>query len=328
MTRTILPTTPPGNYRSRLDRGVENIEVRLIDAPDPNEAARTVAAFAETTFGDIPDPRWMHSTEARKIAQDAAEFKHVIPNALETVALTFTIDGVSRACTHQLVRTRVGAGFGQFSQRANHLGGFNMRIPESFYQFLDPKLLSRYIESLDHLNRFYNAAVDAGVPYQDARFVVPEGVETSITVTYNLLALIGTVRRRVCNRMQWEINYIARRMADETVKQLPWVGKALRASCERTGTCQTVDPMFSPSCLFFNEEVNEPEWCQDNAALRDLSHGQYNWPSDHNGSVMLFKDTDRARVAHEHDLPGQILSLVDGQTLLAHKDRSDLWTVA
>ncbi len=327
-----LPTAPPNSYRSRFDWGVDGIEVRLLDPPDAQMAAEQVAVFAETTFGDIKHPYDYRGTEdgddeAWLVAQNAAEFKHVIPNALETVALTFTINGVSRATTHQLVRTRVGAGFGQFSQRANNLFGFNMRLPDSF-KVVDSKAVEHYKESIAHLQRFYKAAIDAGVPYQDARYVVPEGTQTSITATYNLLALIGTVRRRICNRMQWEVNYVARRMADLTVAALPWVGRALRSGCEARGTCQTIDPMFEPSCLWFDGE--SADWCADSPALIELMDGaDYNWQRWTNGSLKFY-NTDMARLTKEGAHPNTTwtLSYRDTTQPLSYRTQEGLWKKA
>ena len=328
-----LPTAPPNSYRSRFDWGVDGIEVRLLDPPNAHTAAEQVAVFAQTTFGDImhtDDYRGaVHgSDEAWLVAQGAAEFKHVIPNALETVGLTFTINGISRTTSHQLVRTRVGAGFGQFSQRANNLSGFNMRLPDSF-KLMAPETVDRYVESMDHLQRFYKAAIEAGVPYQDARYVVPEGTQTSITATYNLLALIGTVRRRICNRMQWEVNYVARRMADLTVAALPWVGRALRSGCEARGVCQTIDPMFSPSCLWFDEE-RATVWCEDSPALIELMDGSdYNWNRWSNGSLKFY-NTDMARLNKEGAHPNTTwtLSYRDTTQPLSYRTQEGLWKKA
>lgn len=327
-----LPKNPPDSYRSRFDRGIDNIEVRLLNPPHPNEAAETIAVFAETTFGDIGHPYDYRSTvsgddEAWRLAQGAAEFKHVIPNALETVILTFAVDGVSRATTHQLVRTRVGAGFGQFSQRANNLSGFNMRLPRSFDRMPDGAV-RRYYESLDHLQRFYNAAIEAGVPYQDARYVVPEGIETSITATYNLLSLIGTVKRRACNRMQWEINYVARCMADLALEALPWLGRSLRSGCEHRGVCQTTDPMFEPSCVWWNAEKRAPDWCRDNPALiEQMGTAMYNWPRSAN-DALWFLTGDQARVSLEGENEFKwacAMSDPKGSYPIAKQDENGLW---
>lgn len=336
MEGRILPTNRPSSYQSRFDVGLDGIKVRLLNPPDPYLAAETIAVFAETTFGDIKGEVDYRGTvggsqEAWSLAQGAAEFKHVIPNALETVVLTFSMDGLSRATTHQLVRTRVGAVFGQFSQRANNVSQFNMRVPQILEERMPPGALRRYQESITHLNRFYESAIKHGVPFQDARYVIPEGVETSLTASYNLLSLISTIKRRICNRMQWEVNYVARLMADQVVEALPWVGKALRSGCESRGVCQTTDPMFEPSCLHWDKRAEQVKYCEDSPALKemmgDLSH---NWGNESNGCVRHFHVTDLLRLEEEGPDPDKVMSMSStaGTRALVKKDSNGLWRKA
>ena len=282
----------------------------LIDKPDANVAANAVATFAEATFGDIKP--YMDRSDAWLIAQKAAAFEGVVPNALETVSLTFAISGVSRTTTHQLVRTRVGAGFGQQSLRANNVKGFNMRVPATTAAFTPTVLKEYYEDILPQLRKLYDRLLVQGIPYQDARYFLPMGMETSIVATYNLLSLIGTLQRRLCNRMQWEINYVARLMADLTVEAFPWVGLALRTRCEKTGVCQTVDPMFPPSC--FHKGLH----CSDAEALEKQSHGMYNWPISQNDAFMKFAWEDRDRTLVESE-GKEVLSMVDPEDILARK---------
>ena len=283
----------------------------------------TVAIFAETTFGGSVH---IEPADALRIAQDAASFKGAIPNALEALNLTFRIDGVSRATTHQLVRTRVGAGFGQFGQRANPMGRFNTRLPQSVMEamtrFEDG---TKAVEDfLSESERLYDAMLAGGVPYQDARYILPQGVETSITATYNLLSLIGTVKRRICNRMQWEINYVARRMHDLAVDAYPWIGKSMRSGCERTGVCQTIDPMFPPSCV---PAGKIHEWCHDHPVLRSRIHSDvYSFDRGSNDAVTLFGEQDIFRIGMEQTQSGEIWSMADKvPVLLAAKDSNGLW---
>ncbi len=317
--RRLLPKIQPDNYHSRLDDGVTSIIVQSKGVIEAQRAAHLVATFAETTFGEGPS-EYRDNLAAWRIAQDAAAFKGVVPTSLEAVPISFYIDGVSRATTHQLVRTRVGAGFGQFSQRANPMTAFNVRLPRSFAHLLDDDVYDSYVKSLPHLRRFHEALLEAGVPYQDARYVLPEGVETSITATYNLLSLMGTIRRRVCNRMQWEINYLARVMADLTVAAYPWVGRALRSGCEGSGTCQTIDPMFPPSCL-----AADGSWAKDHRVLLSRGEDEYNFPLEANGTYIHFADLDTQRIQEERKYPGIVMSMAKPGVVLARINGHGLW---
>ena len=260
----------------------------------------------------------MTTGDAWEIAQKAAAFEGVVPNALEAVSLTFAISGVSRATTHQLVRTRVGASFGQQSLRANNASGFNVRIPRTT-RMLAPSAMKAYRNSLPHLRKLYDELIAAGVPYQDARYFLPMATETSIVASYNLLSLIGTVQRRICNRMQWEINYVARLMADLATEALPWVGRAFRTKCERTGICQTIDPMFEPSCY------HDGEFVKDNPVLVKKTKGEhYNWPRHANDAWMLFASLDEVRTARETAFPDEVWSLANRERQLLIK-KLDYW---
>ena len=322
----MLQNKPPSSYRSRFHEAIEEISVELISTVDPYAAAKQVAVFAETTFGD---PRLdIEVDQALRIAQQAAEFKQVIPNALETVSLTFVINGVSRATTHQLVRTRVGAGFGQFSQRANNISGFNFRVPATVAEVMkdDHEMRDIVMTHIDDSRQVYKLLIDSGVPWQDARYVVPEGCETSITATYNLLSLIGTLQRRLCNRMQWEINYVARLMADAVVSALPWLGLAFRTRCERSGRCQTIDPMFPPSCWWWNSSTKRSELVEDQPALAELLAADgYNWERNANAAYVRFGRLDETRVSQEAN--GDIvMSMVEPDKMLVVKNHRDgIW---
>jgi len=309
--RPRLPDQSPDNYRSRCDVGIDGIWVTRIGALlDAEVEARKVAAFSESTFG-LP----IADDQAWQTAQDAVMGKGAIPNSLESVSLTFEIGGISRTTTHQIVRTRVGAGFGQHGMRTTPAHRFNVRFPESFARMVSPEVLDAYDRSIPHLRQFYQALLDAGVPYQDARFVLPMGTETHLVATYNLLAAMGFIRRRSCNRMQWEIGYVVRRMHDIIVEQLPWVGRTLRSSCE-SGVCQTIDPMFEPSCMFWDGET--VEFAVDHPALAE-ANPNYNWPRQSNGNWALFKGVDATRLWKEGENPDIVMSMVDGGKVLSER---------
>lgn len=323
--RLQLPRIPPYYYVSEIHHGIENINVTLLDVPDSQEAAHAVWAFVIATFEGIAHPFGRTSEfqldEAVAVATAAMEGAAVTPTALEAVSLSFGIEGVSRTCTHQLVRSRVGAGFGQHSMRATPATEFNLRLPATFMDSLPDDELQAYIDSVDHLRRFYDLLLDRGIPYQDARFVLPEAVETHIVAAYNLLALRGVIGRRICNRMAWEINTVARYMHDLTVRALPWVGRSLRARCERTGVCQTLDPMFEATCMYWSNEVNSIQYCADAPALAGATFSYDRWK---NGNVLHWDDVDRDRLRIEADHPNVVVSMIDGRTILAER-RAGEW---
>ncbi len=73
-----------------------------------------------------------------------------------------------------------------------------------------PELLSSFIEETSRLFLFYRYMIKNGVPAEDARFIVPMGVETKLVVTMNARELIQSfLPLRMCTKAQWEIRLVA-----------------------------------------------------------------------------------------------------------------------
>lgn len=309
---------PPDSFDSALHEDFGNISVVLQRGVDPMDAAATVSAFYQSTWGDPMNSEYIGAVTAWKHAQLAMEGR-VLPNALETVNLTFGINGISRACTHQLVRSRVGAVFGQQGGRDNNWSYFNMRVPSSF----PDSFHNQVYELRNQMDNLYQSLVDAGVPYEDARYVLPMGLETALFASYNMLAFKSLVERRLCNRMMGETNYTVRKMVDLVVKKYPWVGKNLRSSCEKRGTCASVSPMFPPMCI---TQIGGATHAADNPTLRDFieaREGRYDFPKSMS-TLVEYEEMDVYRLNHEgHD---EVRSLLDPERVIAYRDLNGLWS--
>lgn len=321
----------PDSNNSDFHRHTEGIKVKLWQAPKPLEAARTIASFYHSTWGDPIHPEEFSRKEAYEWAEIVASGKG-LPNCLETVNLTFSVDGLTRASTHQLVRTRVGAGFGQQNGSNTNWSEFNFRIPESWFQQMKVEQRQQALDMVHELHDRYLEMIEAGVPFQDARYILPMGLMTTLVGTYNLLSLKGTVNRRLCNRMLWETNWVARNMADLTVKALPWVGRSLRSTCEQRGTCVSVSPMFPNACVTGTEGIPRVRLTGDNPLLiglvdhtsgndsdRSTNKGHYDWSLEANGNHMNVAN-DFRRLEMEVENPDIVVSLIDGFTVLARRE--------
>lgn len=128
-------------------------------------------------------------------------------SVFEHVVFTFWIEGISRACSHQLVRHRI-ASYSQRSQRHTPIDSFVtpgkiMACPEA------SKIFKR---SIEHCVNTYKRLLSLGIPLEDARFVLPQASETGIVVTMNLRELLHFFRLRLGPEAQWEIREVAKRM--------------------------------------------------------------------------------------------------------------------
>lgn len=138
--------------------------------------------------------------------------KHLYRNGhhsvFEHIYFTFKIEGISRACSHQLVRHR-HCSFTQRSQRYCSEDGFGVVIPKSINE-VDAK--DGYFDFMDEVEKNYHELQALGVPNEDARFILPNACETSLYLSCNLRELIHISNERLCNKAQWEIRNLVKEM--------------------------------------------------------------------------------------------------------------------
>ena len=155
-------------------------------------------------------------------------------STLEHASYTFAVDGVSRALTHQLVRHRI-ASFNQQSQRyVRFADGVATVKPESVAASEEASAV--FDQAIAAAVEAYGKLLDAGVPAEDARYLLPNAAETKIVITMNVRELLHFFSLRCCNRAQWEIRDMAHRMLELARPTAPFVFLDAGAPCVG-GTC-------------------------------------------------------------------------------------------
>ena len=129
-------------------------------------------------------------------------------SVLEHVSFSFGIEGISRITSHQLVRHRI-ASFSQQSQRYVEVGEKQVYVLPENIENSKKDLSSKYRELTGMCFSFYQEMLAEGIPAEDARYILPQGITTSIIFTANARELIHFFRLRCCNRAQWEIRDLA-----------------------------------------------------------------------------------------------------------------------
>ncbi|MBI3755187.1 MAG: FAD-dependent thymidylate synthase [Deltaproteobacteria bacterium] len=155
-------------------------------------------------------------------------------SVLEHAGFTFGIDGISRAASHQLVRHRL-ASYSQQSQRYVKFKEPEFVTPASIKK--NPKLGKNFSDTIASLYAFYNEMLEAGIPAEDARYILPNAAETKIIVTMNARELLHFFGLRTCERAQWEIRDMAKRMLALVKKEAPYIFKKAGPGCVSTGKC-------------------------------------------------------------------------------------------
>lgn len=130
---------------------------------------------------------------------------------LEHATITFVLRGISRACSHQLVRHRI-ASYSQESQRYVDMGSPSFVVPPSIQDNENEYALKLWTAALDYVTDVYNKLREMGVLKEDARYLLPSATETKIVVTMNFRSLRNFFKVRCDKAAQWEIRAVAKEM--------------------------------------------------------------------------------------------------------------------
>ena len=218
------------------------IEVKLLDhTTDP---IRSLYVAYRTAYSSLTPMQIERRIEDERITRQQMldfiekrmETGHASP--LEQVWFEFGIAGVSRAFSHQFVRHKMGISFEQQSQRyVTFKGGeFPYTVPESVKRAnLDGDLDHLF----DDIAALYDRLVQAGVPAEDARFVLPNATNTNFKITVNLAELLHIADLRLCTRAQWEFRKVTAMMRAEVMRTYPELARYIQPKCgeNRLGYC-------------------------------------------------------------------------------------------
>jgi len=147
-----------------------------------------------------------------EILKAAIRSKSVVPDPemlLDHVVYMFEIEDCSRVTTHQLVRHRT-ASYDQESQRFSAATREGVVTPPSIQT---NEVASRtFDEALKVVYSAYEKMVAAGVPKEDARYVLPSSMKTKLVMTINARSLMHVVWQRTALQAQWEIRELVNAM--------------------------------------------------------------------------------------------------------------------
>ena len=240
----------------------------LAHTPEPEKIAASAAKLCYSS-SDISS---IHDNLTEEKTKDFIDMLVSIghESVMEHVSFTFGIEGISRACSHQLVRHRI-ASYSQKSQRYVNENEFEYITPpeieqnnqayEEFESIMHgitesyTKIVNLLTES--HKEKFISDGMDEKsalskarkLANEDARFILPNACETKIVVTMNVRSLFNFFHHRCCNRAQWEIRAVANEMLRLCLQTAPNIFKYAGPSCVAEGKC----PEGKMTCGKINE---------------------------------------------------------------------------
>jgi thymidylate synthase (FAD) len=166
-------------------------------------------------------------------------------SVIEHASFTFSIEDVSRAMTHQLVRHRL-ASYTQQSQRYVKYDTLKSYVtPPTIAN--NPDAQKIFEGALEHVSNVYNKLLEMGIPKEDARYILPNAAKTNIVVTMNARELRHFFNLRCCARSQWELREVAIEMLRQVKRVAPSLFENAGPTCVELGYCPE-GKMKPPEC--------------------------------------------------------------------------------
>lgn len=225
------------------------MKVTLLEhTPNPEQLIAMAAKLCYSKVGVDQLKEKLDKKSVQSFLQRLVDLGHESP--LEHINFTFGIEGISRACSHQLVRHRISS-ISQQSQRYVNLDeSFEYITPDCIKEDLHCKEV--YDNIMKNLHGDYvclteilkDTFVKQGIneksaekkAIENARYVLPNACETKMVVTMNARSLLNFFNKRCCNRAQDEIRHLADEMLKLCREVAPMIFSHAGAPCTH-GEC-------------------------------------------------------------------------------------------
>lgn len=202
------------------------MQVQLIDYTgaghaNPSQYAASLLAFTKSTRLEMDAGAW-RAARRRPLEELEGELQYMartIPSSWEFIHFTFLITKVSRAFTHQLVRTRT-ASFAQQAMRITDMQEWSADVGPSISG--DESLAEIYDDALAKSNNAYRKLIASGAKVEDARGILPTNIHTNIVMSCNLRTLCDLARKRGSSRVQSEYSAVLAGILSEVRAAYTW----------------------------------------------------------------------------------------------------------
>ncbi len=163
-----------------------------------------------------------------EILKELEYMAKTIPSSWEFAHLTFSIEGVTRAFTHQFVRSRT-CSFAQQTMRVLDVDGWEYGTGPTIE---DHKYSAKpmYDHEMARIAALYSDMIKQGVAIEDARGILPTNILTNICVSMNLRTFVEMIQKRSSPRVQGEYRQVLEAMEQEVMKVWPWAEMFINSS--------------------------------------------------------------------------------------------------
>lgn len=255
-----------------LVNNLEVINVELLDAPPLEQLTTFIPEYVLATWSDSPKEftKDLSYKERLQIVNDTFHMKF-LPTALETIGLTFRIDGMSYIDVTHLIRHRTGSFSAQctadrFLQSDIHC------IPSSIQgsEFED-----EYTELTTKCKELYTKMIkDKKISIMDARYILPRNSVCFYYVRFNIKDAIAFIRQRIDRQIQpMSDNVIAYKMFTSILDKYPCMYDMVDIDATPMHYMKTT---MSP----YTTGLHQPEekWDTFEYNEQDFLYGRREWP--------------------------------------------------
>lgn len=165
-----------------------------------------------------------------KKLKELAYMANTIRSSWEFCDYVFLLEDVTRAFTHQLVRTR-HASYAQQTQQILKIDSTAVEEPAAFVDGTVAQTMWR--SAVQHISEAYEGMLAVGASVEQARGILPTNIRTNIVVKMNLRTLVEVFGQRISPRNLSEYSEVAREMRRLVIEAHPWATLFLEQSTDR-----------------------------------------------------------------------------------------------
>lgn len=171
--------------------------IRIDDDPEAHIGEQAAECYDSKTDRESCIRRAGHCVDSGHLA------------TLRFASASFRISGISRTCSHQLVRV-AHAGILQKSQRYVKESAITYIDPPELLK-MPPEIREEWLELQKRAEHLYLTLTEQKLmKKEDARYILPQGCETSLRIIMNFQGWKDFLGNRTSNHAQWEIRHVAK----------------------------------------------------------------------------------------------------------------------
>ena len=196
------------------------IDVKIVHAPTVAELRKTISVFLMNTWND--KIQWAFPEEDIDQTIDELFRYELLPTAMETINLTWSVNGMDMIDTTHLIRHRL------FSFAAQVHGDRDMRDDRVMVKpsiMANPEIFDRYRKITQDARQLYIDMLDSGLVHGlDTRTIMPRNFEHFYMVRCTIKDLIGYCVMRGDEQIKTTVdNIIAMKLWLEVLKIYPFL---------------------------------------------------------------------------------------------------------